>query len=343
MRCPNGTPRVCDRVWIASLGSADEERTGKLTTGFGAAARGPKIGPEFTFGIYMEKLLDGPILIVKIAWGGKSLNTDFRPPSGGPYEFNAQQLESFRKAGREVEAIRAEKAAATGAYYRQMIEYVKKVLADPGRVCPAYDPKEGCELAGFVWFQGWNDMVDSGTYPDRGKPGGYDLYTTLLADLIRDVRKDLSAPRLPFVIGVMGVGGVLDLQHPDRYTPIHDSFRKAMAAPAAMPEFKGSVAAVLTEKYWDAQLAELRSRGDRIKARTRELDGDKTLTRAQREAALEQFRAELYTPRELELLKGGSNFEFHYMGSAKILAQIGRSFAEAMAALCRANAAAGSE
>ena len=46
-----------------------------------------------------------------------------------------------------------------------MIEHVKKVLADPKRVCPAYDPKEGYELAGFVWLQGFNDLVDGTTYP----------------------------------------------------------------------------------------------------------------------------------------------------------------------------------
>ena len=72
-------PRTCDKVWISSIGSADTERTGRLTAGFGADARGSKIGPEFTFGITMEKLIPGPILIVKTAWGGKSLHTDFSP------------------------------------------------------------------------------------------------------------------------------------------------------------------------------------------------------------------------------------------------------------------------
>ena len=67
-----GTPRVCEKVWISSIGCAEEEQVGKLTAGFGAKARGPKIGPEFTFGIYMQKLLDEPILIIKTAWGGKS-------------------------------------------------------------------------------------------------------------------------------------------------------------------------------------------------------------------------------------------------------------------------------
>ena len=103
--------------------------------------------------------------------------------------------------------MKAEKAKATGHYYRLMIAHVKKVLADIGEVYPGYDPVQGYELAGFVWFQGWNDMVDRGTYPNRDKPGGYGAYSRVLAHFIRDVRRDLAAPELPFVIGVLGVGG----------------------------------------------------------------------------------------------------------------------------------------
>ena len=58
-----------------------------------------------------------------------------------------------------------------------MLGHVLKVLGDIKRVYPAYDAKAGYELAGFVWFQGWNDMVDSGTYPTRGQPGSYDAYS----------------------------------------------------------------------------------------------------------------------------------------------------------------------
>ena len=166
-----------------------------------------KIGPEFTFGIYMEKFTDAPILLIKTSWGGKSLNTDFRPPSAGPYVFNETQLAAFQKQGKDVAAMKAEKAKATSAYYRLMVEHVKTVLADLKRVVPGYDPAQGYELAGFAWFQGWNDMVDGGTYPNRDKPGGYDAYSTAMAHFIRDVRRDLNAPKLPFVIGVLGVGG----------------------------------------------------------------------------------------------------------------------------------------
>ena len=245
MRGADGSPRVCEQVWISYLTGDGDEYSGKLTAGYGAKGGETKIGPEFTFGITMQKLLDEPMLIIKAAWGGKSLHTDFRPPSAGPYELNPQQLEQFTKRGVDLEAWKADKAKATGHYYRLMTEHVKKVLKDVKQVYPDYDPNQGYELAGFVWFQGWNDMCDGGVYPDRNKPGGYDLYSELLAHFIRDVRKEFSAPEMPFVIGVMGVGGV-------REEP--DYFRLAMAAPAALPEFQGNVVAVRTAPFWEEAL-----------------------------------------------------------------------------------------
>lgn len=245
MRNPDGTPRVCDQVWISYLTGDGDVYQGKLTAGYGAKANGPKIGPEFTFGIYARKLLDQPVLLIKTAWGGKSLHTDFRPPSAGPYELNSFQKKLYTKRGINLDKWRAEKAKATGYYYRQMIDHVKKVLADVKQVYPNYDPAEGYELAGFVWFQGWNDMCDGHTYPNRDKPGGYDMYSRLLTQFIRDVRQDLRAPEMPFVIGVMGV-------HGEQEKPNY--FRQAMAAPAALPEFKGNVAAVATAPFWDEKL-----------------------------------------------------------------------------------------
>lgn len=332
MTSVDGTPRVCEDVWISSIGSSAEERTGKLDGSFGAEQRGPKIGPEFTFGISMHALLDEPILIVKTAWGGKSINTDFRPPSAGPYEFNETQLANFKKQGKDIEAIKAERAKATGHYYRLMIEHVKTVLADIKRVDPDYDEKQGYELAGFVWFQGWNDMVDGSTYSTRGQPGSYDQYSEVLTHFIRDVRKDLSAPDLPFVIGVMGAGGPVDEYPPEkqRYAGIHSEFRKAMAAPAALPEFKDNVTAVWTEKYWDMELEELRAKDGKIQKEVKQLQQEDELNREEAATMLEKRRAEAFTLRELQILtNGASNAEFHYLGSAKILGQIGKAFAEA--------------
>ena len=220
MRGADGKPAVCDHVWISYLtgrydGSANGEGIGKLTAGFGARGDNPtqdggKIGPEFTFGLTMDAALKEPVLIIKTAWGGRSLNTEFRPPSAGPYEFSEAQLAQMQKQGKDIAAEKAAKAKETGRFYRYMVEHVKSVLADPKRVCPAYDPAAGYEIAGFVWFQGFNDLVDGNTYPTGadGKTRDYTKYGVWLADFIRDVRKDLDAPKMPFVIGVLGVDGL---------------------------------------------------------------------------------------------------------------------------------------
>ncbi len=279
MRNPDGTPRVCDKVWISYLtgpydGSANGEGLGRLTAGFGARGDNPtqsggRIGPEFTFGIYMEKALKQPILIIKAAWGGRSLNTEFRPPSAGPYEFTEGMVDELKQRGVDINTMKQEKAKECGRFYRMMIEHVKKVLADPKRVCADYDEQAGYELAGFVWFQGFNDLVDGQTYPRRDQPGGYDEYSRLLAHFIRDVRTDLSAPKMPFVIGVLGVEGEK-----------HAIFRSAMAAPADMPEFKGNVIAVDTAPFWDHAIAAAQPKQgeyDRIVGTAHPLKPDGTL------------------------------------------------------------------
>jgi hypothetical protein len=338
IRNADGTAKVQKNVWISSIEPSLEsgEKHGRLTVGYGAGGRGPKIGPELTFGITMQNHVGEPILLIKTSWGGKSLNTDFRPPNAGPYEFNQQQLENFKKRGKDVAEARKEKTERTGVYYRLMLEHIHKVLADIRRVYPDYDAKAGYELAGFVWFQGWNDMVDGSTYPTRGQPGSYDAYSKNLAHFIRDVRRDLKAPKLPFVIGVMGAGGPIAKYGPDqkRYAGIHGEFRKAMAAPAKLPEFKGNVTAVFTENYWDLQLSELVNRNGKVNAKRRELSKDQTLTREQRDKAVANYTAKLFTKRELKILQTGtSNAAYHYLGSAKILAQIGKAFANALAAM----------
>ena len=338
IRNADGTAKVQKNVWISSIEPSLEsgEKHGRLTVGYGAGGRGPKIGPELTFGITMQNHVAEPILLIKTSWGGKSLNTDFRPPSAGPYEFNLQQLENFKKRGKDVAEARKEKTERTGVYYRLMLEHIHKVLAKIRRVYPDYDAKAGYELAGFVWFQGWNDMVDGSTYPMRGQSGSYDAYSKNLAHFIRDVRWDLKSPKLPFVIGVMGAGGPISKYGPDqkRYAGIHGEFRKAMAAPAKLQEFKGNVTAVFTENYWDLQLSELVNRNGKVNAKRRELSNDQTLTREQRDKIIADLTAKLFTKKELKILEvGTSNAAYHYLGSAKILAQIGKAFADVLAAM----------
>jgi alpha-galactosidase len=210
---------------------------------------------------------------------------------------------------------------------------VKKVLADPKRVCPAYDPAAGYEIAGFIWLQGFNDLVDGGTYPTGadGKMRDYTKYGEWLADFIRDVRKDVGAPRMPFVIGVLGVGGV-------NAGANTESFRKAMAAPALLPEFKGNVAAVETAPFWSEELAAIDAKHGKVKAMAATLKNkgrngpnkDGTMTAAQQKEYLKKYEAEIITPAEAaKWQRGASNAGYHYLGCAKTFALMGQAFAEA--------------
>jgi hypothetical protein len=177
-------------------------------------------------------------------------------------------------------------------------------------------------------------MVSQGVYPNRSQPGGYDKYSEVLAHFIRDVRKDLKAPEMPFVIGVMGAGGPISEYPPSkqRYAGIHGGFRKAMAAPADLPEFRGNVTAVWTENYWDMELEQLRAKDRELQQAVDAAIKDGQLEAKEKKANLEARRAKAFDKREREILtNGASNAEFHYLGSAKILGQIGKAFAEALA------------
>lgn len=343
MRGADGKPAVAEGAWISYLtgrydGSANGEGLGKLTAGFGARGDKPtqdggKIGPEFTFGLAMDAAFTEPVLIIKTAWGGRSLNTEFRPPSAGPYEFSEAQLAQMQKQGKDIAAAKAAKAKETGRFYRYMVEHVKSVLADPKRVCPAYDPVAGYEIAGFVWLQGFNDLVDGNTYPTGAdsKTRDYTKYGVWMADFIRDVRKDLGAPKMPFVIGVLGVGGV-------NAKSSTVSFHKAMTAPSLLPEFKGNVIAVPTAPFWAEELAAIDEKRGKIKAMAATLKNkgqngpnkDGTMTDAQQKEYLKKYEAEVISPEEAaQWTRGASNAGYHYLGCAKTFALMGKAFAEA--------------
>lgn len=331
MRNPDGSHRVCEGVWISLLTGMKEKQAesfGKLTTGYGArrdpTADGGKIGPEFTFGIKMDEAFQEPVLIIKTAWGGKSLFYDYRPPSAGPY----QQTENDRKRDRNP-------PEQAGHYYREMIQHTKQVLNDISRICPEYDPDQGYELAGFVWFQGFNDMVNRDAYPvpeATSTENRFANYSKWLADLIRDVRKDLEAPEMPAVIGVMGVGG----KEPNEGNA---EFRKAMAATADYPDLTSNVVAIETSKFWDEPLAAIAKKRDRVKQmryflrkeHKNHANKDGKMTQQEQNAYVANFEAELISPEEAEMWqRGASNAGYHYLGCAKTFALMGDAFATAI-------------
>jgi hypothetical protein len=326
MRGPQGAPRICEDVWISYLtgsGANQGEGHGKLTAGYGARKdpqqSGGKIGPEFTFGITMEQALEEPVLIIKTAWGGKSLFHDFRPPSAGVYKQSEKDIERNRHT-----------PETSGHYYRLMVNHVKKTLKDIKRIYPEYDPISGYELSGVVWFQGFNDMVNRDTYPilpKDSKANRFANYGTWMADFIRDVRNDLKSPDLPIVIGVMGVGGLHDVKEHNQ------QFRSAMAAPTQFDEFKGTVTAVQTARFWDDELAEIANKRQQLRGQRNTLNKKVSageISREQSTRAMAAFEANLITPQEAaQWTRGASNQGYHYLGSAKTFALIGKAFAEA--------------
>ncbi len=139
-----------------------------VTVGQGANAN--LIGPELMFAHQLDAYYEDPILIIKTAWGGKSLAVDFRPPSAG---------------------------GTTGEYYNTMIQTVQEVTQNLGTEFPDIGVTD-FEIAGFAWFQGWNDGETEGFLNE---------YESNLAHLVNDVRTDLDAPNLPVVIANSGHGG----------------------------------------------------------------------------------------------------------------------------------------
>ena len=196
---------------------------------------------------------------------------------------------------------------------------------------PDYDEAQGYEIAGFVWFQGFNDMVNRSVYP-TGPEDRFARYGVWLTDFIRDVRKDLKAPDMKFVIGVMGVGGLEGNEG-------NMAFRKAMAAPTRLPEFKGNVLAVRTAPFWDEPLAAIDAKNGKVRQLARQLKTQNKnganavgkMSQEEQRAYVAKYRAELISPEEEAMRKrGASNAGYHYLGCAKTFARIGEAFAEAM-------------
>jgi alpha-galactosidase len=260
-------------VWIKYL-----KVTGNLTVGYGS----PKsIGPELGFGTVVGDRYDEQVLLIKTAWGGRSLYRDFRSPSAGfpPDKVLEKMLADMQK--KTPKAALDDVKKLFGASYREMIGDVSETLTNLGKYFPNYK-EQGHEIAGLVWFQGWNDMINA-EYTAT--------YTVNLEHFIRDVRKDLKTPKLPFVIGEMGVDGLKAGANVQK-------FKAAQAAILKTPEFKTGVAVVKTDVFWD-------------------LEADAVFRKGWRENLTEWNKV-------------GSDYPYHYLGSPKTMLRIGQAFGEAM-------------
>ncbi len=116
----------------------------------------------------------------------------------------------------------------TGSFYKQLIDHVTSVRDKGWNGRPV-------ELAGFGWHQGWNDRVNQAFV---------DEYEVNMIRFIRDIRKDLDAPGLPFVIAESGMTGLTE-KHPRAL-----KLMRAQAAATRRYEWNGSVGFVKTQSFW---------------------------------------------------------------------------------------------
>ncbi|MCP4784073.1 MAG: sialate O-acetylesterase [Fuerstiella sp.] len=266
-----------------SINHIQQNMHGPLSVGYGATDT--KIGPELSFGWTIGDAMDEDVLIIKAAWGGKSLFRDFLPPSGRkPSEAFIQELED-RARKKNKPFSREDYMKGFGHYYRLMIASVDDTLKNLRIYTPDYEG-QGYEIAGFVWFQGFNDK-----FSDHATS----TYQENMANFIRDVRKDLNSPSLPFVIGAMGHQGTGQ----KGTTKI---LADAQIATAQMAEFKGNVITVKTAEFWD-------------------YDAEEAFRNKKDDAATWD--------------KLGSNQGYHYFGSAAFFERTGNAFAAAIIQLMK--------
>ncbi len=121
-----------------------------------------------------------------------------------------------------------------GQEYLELVSGVNDALTNLNRVVPDYK-NQGYKLEGFVWFQGIKDIKSQSMA---------NQYENNLANLIRDARKDLNAPNLPFLVGAFGVreGPGMD---PKLIKMVHDA-QMAVGDEKKYPEFAGNVKSIDT-------------------------------------------------------------------------------------------------
>jgi len=303
----DGAWAVRDDVTIAWR--AKDRKAGPLTVGWGYGDN--EIGPELMFGAIMGEKYEAPVLLIKTAWGGKSVWCDFRSPSAGEMTADEKRI------------LKRDNHLQPGQFYRQMVAEIKEALANIDELVPGYQD-QGYELAGMAWFQGWNDFCEWHLQLD-GQPVGMGLierYSHNLAAMFRDLRRDLGAPEMPIAIGELGVGGHEMTRRAqnadDREAVAMVKFRRAQRAVADDPTLE-HVTFVPTVDFWDTRLQELRRASD-------------AYWNEKRQKGIEDTEDNHLPTKELneEYRRLGGHWYCHYNGSAANYSLVGYALAQAL-------------
>jgi Carbohydrate esterase, sialic acid-specific acetylesterase len=213
----NGTAfKESDNVYI-KYGLNHGKLTVGETTGFAAPTW---FGPEAMFGWTVGNAFPNePVILIKTAWGGKTLAIDFRPPSSGRGNYSGVQPYKY------------------GQFYREMVQGMFLGLNNITGIYPDYDKEIGYEMAGLVWFQGYGDV---------GNTPFVEEYGFNLVNLIRDLRRDLGAPALPVIIGELGMHG---LNPTGRGSDQVKRLRKTQLEVTQLEEFRNNTLFVRTAPF----------------------------------------------------------------------------------------------
>jgi len=123
----------------------------------------------------------------------------------------------------------------SGQEYLELVDGVNKVLgSELARAYPGY-ADQGTQLAGLIWFHGIADGESD------VKSAAYEGH---LANLIRDLRRDLKAPKLPVVVAALPRSGGMNA----RQQKVFDA-QMAISDKAKYPEFEGNVMAIDTRPF----------------------------------------------------------------------------------------------
>jgi len=167
LRAADGAWATRDDVFVTYRPEHGPRKTGPLSIGFAVYDDRHHFGPELGIGHALGDHFAAPVLLVKTAWGGKSLAVDFRPPGAG---------------------------GAVGPFYTRMLAEYREALATFATDHPTLAGHRP-QLDGVIWFQGWNDACDAAATRS---------YAANLTHLIADLRREFADPELPFVVGETG-------------------------------------------------------------------------------------------------------------------------------------------
>ena len=311
LKAKDGPLSERDDVTIYWNKESKEQKHGPLSAEWGAMT-GESIGPELMFGTVLGDAYEAPVLIIKTAWGGKSVWSDFRSPGAGEMTWNEKRV------------LKRDRHLRPGESYRMMVSEIKGALEKIAEIVPGYRG-QGYELAGLAWFQGWNDYCEWHLQLD-GKPVGMgliDRYQHNLVALFRDLREELGAADMPIAIGELGVGGhemAERAKDPDDHEAVAMvRFRAAQKAVAEDSSLLGKLTFVPTLDYWDARLQELRVMSDAFwQEKQKKGIADTEENHLPTKALNDEF------------LRRGGHWVCHYNGSATSYCLVGKALAEAL-------------